>query len=488
MIGNKKNRFLIVLVLLTALYGAYWFFLGAYYSFPNAEDISLTKGHKNFSVRNEVLNLLLSYDGRYFTNVLHSANPLTFGKTDYYKYSNMFSILFFFMCLYLLFSQIILFQNKVAAFAFSLMFLVLNFTLSPSLVHELYWLVSSYVYLYAWCFWMIWISLFLAAKKTNLFLKSTVYYAFSNLFLFLSIGINEMFLVINTLSLFLLALYEYYTYKKLSHPLFSLIIVSGFSILFFISSPGISRRLSLFDEGSSYSFLEVLKYSFSHFFEEGYRVLFSSYATIGLFGLIILKGFQTKVSFKLNKVKLLFFSLFCFVGLYLMTMPFYLTMGVKNLFFPNRIFTAVDTGFLLLGVLISFYISELIANKISKDVVLFFKTIFITILIYGLFFQVNNISLLKAEYNNGTLLAYKKEMTERFETINKSKENKTCWKKAIIKPLVNKPKSIYFDPDIKPNREDEYWNEAYESYFFIDEISYESDTSSKLENLKAFFK
>ena len=52
----------------------------------------------------------------------------------------------------------------------------------------------------------------------------------------------------------------------------------------------------------------------------------------------------------------------------------------------------------------------------------------------------------------------------------------SCWRIAVLPPLENTPRSIFMAPDIKANKLEYFWNNAYEKYFNVDEIRLEGDT------------
>ena len=61
-----------------------WLTTGAWFSFPNAEDLSVSFKPRDMGIFYSVVQLLREYDGRYFTNLLHALNPLAFGAIEGY--------------------------------------------------------------------------------------------------------------------------------------------------------------------------------------------------------------------------------------------------------------------------------------------------------------------------------------------------------------------------------------------------------------------
>ncbi len=461
-------------------------FIAAYYSHPNAEDLSLIGAAKNMGILNSSYMLLATYDGRYFTNLLHGFNPLVLGWVDAYKYTVSFSILFFISCLVLFVKSIYPKLKWFKVLLFSALVVLLNFSLSPSLVHQLYWLVSSYVYLYAWCFWLLWVSSYLYFMRAQNSTVKSILYFITNILLFLAIGINEMFLVLNLATLVVLVGYHSYKHQfKLIENL-PILITFTLSFMLFASSPGILSRVDSLDVNPS-SFA-MIKSGFN-----GLKHYSISLAHILLFNVMIIPTLILIGSdfFQLSKIKLRAstIAMILILGLaviYGMTLAYYLLMGTGLEEYPNRIFTSIYTGIIFL-VLVG--VAPLIVNSINQ---LQFPSVFIQLVQslsivmvgVGLYFGNNNIHLIQQELESGLIQAYDEDVRTQYATIAAAKNKQSCWTTAVIQDLNNLPVSIFMTPKIQENRIKPYWNNAYEAYFLIDEIRIKKDTVTKLENTK----
>lgn len=77
---KKISLRLLVFTTVIFIFWAYcWFLLAAFFAQPNAEDLSLIANAKKDGILTSAAMLLNTYDGRFFTNILHGLNPLYLG-------------------------------------------------------------------------------------------------------------------------------------------------------------------------------------------------------------------------------------------------------------------------------------------------------------------------------------------------------------------------------------------------------------------------
>jgi hypothetical protein len=459
------------------LAGYFFLLIGAYYSHPNAEDFSLAGTAYNEGIIMSTISLLISYDGRYFTNVLHGLNPLAFGLLEYHKWMAVFSMLFFTGAFYFFISAIFRETKWYYLLLFSLFIQLLCLGLSSSLVHELYWMVSSFVYFYSWIFWFLWVGCFLryiADVKHRL-----MYCFFSNIFLFLAIGINEMFLVLNVISVgYLIYLDKVHNQRSVTHHI-PIVITLLSSVLLFITSPGIIERWLYYyaPAEENIGYWGVFKNSIIHFPFEFIRILTENGVIIAVVVLIATRFIKLQIApfEKLNQIQKNILFALCIVTLYFMTLAFYIPAGRLETDFPNRIYTSINTGMVICFVL---FIPIFLRRYFSYNSPIIH---FVALLIIGsgMFWGNTNIRLIKDEYQMGLLQRHNEEMTKRYEIIYEAKNRNDGQQIAVIDTLSAKPRSIYYGPDIEANRNPAYWNQAYEAFFNIDEIKLNGDTISK---------
>lgn len=482
MLIKVLDKINITIFILIVVFGFSLLILGAYYSHPNAEDLSLAVGPKKIGLLNSISILLTDYDGRYFTNALHGLNPLAFGWLQGYKFAIIFSIIFFWGSLSVFLKSIFITTKNIKIYLLGAILSLTIFAYTPSLPHFLYWLVSSYVYLYAWCFWFLWVGLFIFYIKSKLNHKKNILYVFSNLLMFASIGINEMFLSLNILTVFILLGLD----KKLNatnyYKNIPSILVLVVSVGLFISSPGIGSRYGSFHIEPTFNNLLIsFSQALTDFAIVTKNVLFKNVSLVSLTFLVSLGFFDLHV--QQSQIKhLLFYLLVTIFVLFTMTIPYYFTIGVVVEGFPHRIYTSIIVGLILSVVLLLglFLLNRIGSQKLIQSYLPYFS--FILLIIIGLdLINNNNFKLLQSELKNQSIQLYSQEMEERYIVLKKAGEEHHCWKKALVSPLVHKPKSIFHNPDIEPNRKEKIWNQVYENYFELDEVGFISDTINKKE-------
>lgn len=465
------------LLLVIILAGYFLLFVGAYYSHPNAEDFSLTGATLKEGVIMSTLILLTSDDGRYFTNVLHGLNPLAWGLLEYHKYIAIFSVLFFVAAFCFFISAIFKPSQWHNNLLSSGLILLVCLALSSSLVHELYWMVSSFAYFYSWIFWFLWVGCFLRYRANE---KPRLgYYFFSNLLLFLAVGLNEMFLVLNVISVGYLVYIDIQKNKVGVTLHLPIIITLVSSVLLFISSPGTTERwlhhIPPAEENIGY--WVVVQNSITHFVGEFFRVLTKSGIVIAAAFLISGRFLNLKTNsfIPLNQRHTIRLFALCIIVLYLMTWGFYLPMGQTEPHFPQRIYTSIGTGIIICLILfVPFFLQKPFSNSNSKIHFIAILTIGV-----GLFGSKTNLRLIIDEYSAGLLQLYDREMNQRYIVIEQSKKYDGFRQVAVIDTLTAKPQSIHYGPDIEPNRTPAYWNRAYEAFFGINEVRLKNDTVFK---------
>jgi len=159
---KKISNFILILLIIV---GYSILFIGATFTNPNAEDFSLSATAKNIGVAPSIIEVLISYDGRYFSNFLHAINPLAFGWINGYKWMSFFSLVFPVFILFFFLRSFRSIFNKYDFFVISSFFMLINYALTPSLPHLVFWMSSSFVYLYSWCFMLLWLGFFIRFYK-----------------------------------------------------------------------------------------------------------------------------------------------------------------------------------------------------------------------------------------------------------------------------------------------------------------------------------
>lgn len=486
MVNNKKliSGFNLVLFAIILLYGYGYLFLGAYFSHPNAEDLSLSVNAKNHGILYSVINVLVNYDGRYFTNILQAVNPISLGCINCYKYITLFSIILPVFCLSFFLRSISNTLKFIPSILLSSLFVLVNYAISPSIVHQVYWMSSSFVYHYSWCFYLLWVgSFFLFLKKKGKTRKHT-WYILSTVFMICNMGMNEMFLALNGITIVCGFFYIFNYYRTNLIHFWSFAVNGLVAILFFVSNPGISKRFHSLND-SPIDVIPTFINSTVDFWIE--LIQFASYGAI-LLPTIILFFIHFIWDLEANKKLLRYLISIPFIALYISILAFYFPMGFQaNV--PVRVYTVVFFGLLLYSTLVLPWIIQVKTKDLLKTKLPKYKStisfICLIIIAGSIIFMDNNIGLLQEEYNSGKIETFNTSNTTRYAIINETlKKSNSCWSVAVLPPLTNTPTTIYHQPDIKPNRKESYWNQAYERYFLLNEVRLIGDTLLLLEHLQ----
>lgn len=440
----------------------FWLFIGAYYSYPNAEDLSLANISRDEGILNAATRVLCTFDGRYTTNLLHGLNFLAFDWYYGYKWMPPIAIsLFTWSCFFFIKSIFIKSISNYYAILSSLIFVCIFFTVAPTLQHSLYWMIASFVYLYPWIF-LFFLGGFILKYMES---EKNIWFFLSLLFLFLATGLNEMFLVFNgVLISFLLVI----SFKKKKFFLESslLFIIGILSILLFITSPGIIYRINA-QNNESLIFTQLMFKASGFFLNATLNWLFKNVFIV--FGGFLIFYFLPERKIFLTKKQVLLILIVAISTAFLMTFTFYLPMGYN--FYPRRVFSSLLPFFLLSLVFIFIFIFK------KKQVInSYFVVCISSFLLLGIFNSKNNINTIKEEYSNGILTRFKSKMDKQYYLLKNVKRGEFIWSKVELKKLDSLPSVTAYGPNIEPNRKDYFWNEAYQIYFHVDEVCLEGDT------------
>jgi hypothetical protein len=450
------------------LYSFYWFLLGAFYCHPNAEDLSLCGLSRDKGIILGALEMLATYDGRYFTNILHGINPLAFNWYHGYKWMPLLGIVGLAGSITFLLRAI--FSKSISLFTaltFSLIITVIHLATVPSISHHLYWMVSSFVYLYPHIFVFLWLSCYINFYKSG----SVTWLCIAIIFLVLSNGLNEMFLSLNLILVSSILWFSIIKRDALFAPV--VIILAGlFSTVAFISYPGIISRVeSLEMDREGVSAINFLYLSLKQFFEVCFDWIVKKPVFIVVTAFIghyfsYQCSFQGMLRFKFLIVP------FTLVVMYAMTLAYYIPMSVKD--DPSRIYGSVQLVFMTGLILFFAVFFNQVKIKVSQKV--FSGAVFISFL-----FNSGNIFNIKEEYQSGIFKTFQLKMESNFQILSvASAPAQKCWTRVEIVDVFPIPSTIAHDPYILPNRELPFWNQSYERYFYLDEVTLKGDTLSMI--------
>lgn len=479
--GSGKSR-LNLLLLAAILYGIIVLGIGSYYCWPNIEALSLAGEAKAIGVFNSAESLLKNYDGRFFTNILHGINPLVIGNIYGYKIMPFLAFFLFTYSFYFLIETIYeLEKNKTEAVILAFFFAIIHFALSPELVNELFNMIGSFVYLYGFCFWMLWVGGVLRFSYATKPLWKHFYFFFICIFLICSTGTSEQILVLNFISIFSFLIYYILRSKEGFIRFIPVFLIGISSILFFISCPGIRVRINDFSSETDYNhtLLDSIQLGISHYIIFIKQLFTDSYALFLPCILFVSTKFQLRSNFKefiqSIKPKLLYLLPSILIIPFFLTLPYYLPAGNMEII-PYRIYnTVISTTQVFLLITLSF-ITCFFTLKIHYRSLQYFLLVW---LLFSLFMGHNNYKKIIKEYSSGKYDVLNDVMLKNFNELHKAQQSKTHWKSAFIEPFYDKQLTIYYPVILKENREDSHWNFAIERYFMLNEVGLKNDTINK---------
>ncbi|HAP68760.1 MAG TPA: hypothetical protein DCR04_03395 [Flavobacteriales bacterium] len=461
--------------------GYFWLLVGAYYAFPNSEDLVLALDPRDEGIINSVMILLKTYDGRYFTNIMHGLNPLAFNWIEGHRLMPLFAIVFcvgaFYYFLRTFFNA---WLSKLEAMILSAAVYLLHFWTVPSLVHELYWMVSSFVYLYPIPFVFIWTASayhYLFTFTIGGWKKLTAFVA-SALSLWAAIGLNEMFLSVNLLLIGSGCYYLFRTDREKLKEFAPLAIIGIVSIIFFVSCPGPWSRMNENSPGGGALFV------FQRLTRDIYSVLWDSSAvswTTLIFVLGVTSWYAVLRKEDAPEVDNKKLFLWCMGLLMLGTstlLPYYAVMNEG--YVPYRVYGSFV--FVLHAIMIMLAVSKLsryFKNKTQPVSLLKYAVGALAALLLCIdlfvsqeegFPYKNNIALIREQYTSGVLQQFELEMNARYSALNASSHLPRDKRIIVLETLSKIPDPVYHIPDIYPAGEDDAWNGYWEDYFKVNEI------------------
>lgn len=454
--------------------------LGVFHSHPNVEDLELAVAPRELGWVKALVNILITYDGRYSTNLLHCINPLVWGGINTYKYLILFGFIFFMLSLKIGVFNLTtgVFSKKLFAF-----FVFSGFVLAtiPSYAHALYWMGSSFVYLYASVFMILFTSLlikYVSKQDSNSFLNFVVLCLVG----FIAVGFSELYLPFYLALSILILTYAYKTKTVIREELVLIAFLCFFSVWFAASSPGLSYR----QEKSNFLagaldfnvylvlFKNYIKFIWHYIFTFQFLFFILSSAFLYKFSIITEK-------FRFSNLQIIGIFLFGAVLTLVMTVPFYLAKNYVIEDLPIRVYTPTAIIYCLMTFFVLAPRIARIMEQFSKNELLFqllFLIIFI-INLFGINAQRMDWQVLFSDAISGKLQSFDGFMLNRYKEIERAKESESEYIIVCTEEMVDYPKSLYTYPDIESNRAKSKWNKYMEAYFKIDEIKVSSEKDEK---------
>lgn len=469
---GKQNIQKISLLLLYAIFfmGLLPFLVLSFYNHPSADDYLWTMMVLKTNLWQFQVYNFYEWSGRYFSNILVGLNPLVFHSFLGYQLASLFSILAFFLVVFLLIKEltkgVFLFSQQLLG---ALIFVVLFLAYTPSVVELFYWFTGTYVYttanilffLFIYCLLKLMNAYVTDAKLARLKMSMTALTV-------LMMWSNEIIIVCLGGMLFLLA--SLTTYHK--HPsakffmfLMGIAIISALASLL---APGNAARAAvMFPNKFNISF--TLHATLSKFLETLYWI---KNVPLWLISLLFLP-----VCIKLSRESSLFSNHFYIhpilsVGLWLAILclayfPIYLATGLESIAMrvksTNYLFFIVG-WFFNIQVCVGFLLKKYgAAEKVQflRQPLPFYLVLPILLIFCYKFFSTNsNVGEAWADLSGGVAKTYDTKMKERYKLLNE--------KNTVIPYIIEQPTTLFF-VELDENPID-WKNKNFADYFGVDSV------------------
>lgn len=443
--------------------------IGCFFTRANAEVLDIMADINRSGLQSAIERLLLNYDGRYFTNILHGLNPVAYGYLEYYQLMPILGILLFFGSIYFWISTFFVdvpVKQKLFLVSITVFF---HFAFTPDITSELFNLIASYVYLYGICFWVIWTASafrFYHAQKPA---EKLLWFLFAAFGIIASTGTNEQLIVLNGITVLGLLFFN----KSIArgHELIPFILIVVICSLFFVSCPGWRYRVLIEQHIHNQSAQGIFFNGFVSYFQNVWSFLFPLFI---LFPVSLLGSISINSSNKLFKwltfkdVIILYVLIFLagFVGAFI-----YLAGVQNNDSPPGRIY-CVTFSLLQLSVLLLF---PHIAHKLK--VILAKRPLGLLLVLFLFVCGTNNFTLILKEYRSGYYDKFLSMYDSRMKSIQQAQNDDLKWKSACFENAELSLNMLYYPVEVKPNRGAA--NSNFEKYFGLDEVYFCDDTIRK---------
>ncbi|MDD3878046.1 MAG: DUF6056 family protein [Bacteroidales bacterium] len=450
-IKNKNLALLIHILLLLPV------FILCIYIHPSADDFIYSSWYKapvsvNFWEYHK--GNYLTWNGRYFSTLLLTINPLVFGSFTGYKILAIVMLLFFYGALYAFFKTIFNTLDVKAVHIISLLIMISYLNIVPSLSETVYWMSATLTYFLAWAMTLLMWVFILKYYHSNTSKRNAIVVL---LLAFCVIGSNELSAFLTGFTGLGLIILKVLKNKK--PDAFSLLFftVSIILILIVILAPGNNNRLNFFENHYNINF--AITNTFYNFFKITILHI-KNPAIISLCFLSFLNAHKLLKSSQLFQKIKNFNPLFFLISVVCIILFFYFTsafnMGIQP---PLRVH-----GFISFLVILSLAFFAILLNQKHQFLVLEANQLLkINSLLIGVFcfFVLTDFHKKDGEnyYIKGNIMLAVYDLTHdapkfnhalnnRYKLIQQAKrEQKTSLSLPV---LPYKPRSIFF-ADIKPD-------------------------------------
>lgn len=473
--SRRSQQWIFVLVVLYVGWGLIHLVLGAWYAPPNAEDFALSVAPKEVGKLNSVIQLLVYFDSRYTTNILHAVNPLVFNCYHSFYLITCFTLFLFIAAFYFFIGGLapgIKHTNRLLMAAAAI---VTFYAHIPSLPFGLYYMASTFTYIYPAILWLVWVGCWLRIYYNDE-RRFYIYSIVGLVTLLFSFGCSELFVVIN---LFTLAGIFFTTFGKGKTVFWNALpffLTGAIAMLLILNFP--SRKIvaeKLYGELAE-------RYPGSNFLV----------ASIGMYGRHFIKFFiqpsQLFILFiytywvaEVNAPKKLlprsaaFLTLLTLFFSYVLCWAYFVPRGSSvedPVYVFNVALFVAFCGFVFVIPIGLFGIE--VWHHVRN-----YLPLIMAALLFAVVVMDSNYTSIRADCSSGLLQAARNRQNKFYNAVDSVKQPGQHKKVVYFELMKQLPQSVSLPGDLLPNRQSEDWNLAYELYFDIDEVRLEGDTIFK---------
>jgi len=418
------------------------------YVHPNAEDVLIAQKSRDQGIFYAAAQMLWQYDGRYATNILHGLSPLAFDSYNGFRLVPLGNILFVTLALCFWLNQF--FPGIRNPFFIALAFVLTHLAIAPGLPFQITFYAASLIYFLPWGMLFLWTATLIRHLRRP---DQPGWFYISAVLLLIANGMSELFLVYNLLAvlLFFVAGLSQPTDRNRWVSLWAMGLLYAASALFFVGSPGISSRLADYaPQTQTLSLVEKLQWASTEATQLYLpRLIENSLLFLPVCLLIALALPGTFRSTEQPIWKALAWGLPIFAVL--STLSYYLTIAVPQAN-ADRIYNTLFFSVQLMAVGLVYRMRAFLPAVKAGQWIIWFG------MLLALGLTDNNYNRLIAEYRDGTIPAFDRQMQARIDSL-----------RAV-------PHHFWHQTDVVAQRREHFWNRSYERYFHLDELRISSDT------------
>jgi len=450
-----KNKIITVSLLLILL--KYVFI--SFFVHPIGDDFTYAFKGKNENMISCLIGEYLTWNGRYFSNVLVLINPISFNNFALYKaIPIVLIILSVFSFYYFIKTFMAGSLSKTELFNISLILSLLFFYQMPDLSEGIYWYTSAVTYHIANIMFLFYACLLYHFFKGK-YICNSMFFSFLLLIflLLINFGFNEIHVLIFVLMFSTIIIISHINkFNIIRNYSLVLLLISLLLALFVIVAPGNSLRASNFE--NNFNFFHSLKNSTAQ------TLRFFLYWTNSAV-LILLSIFYIEFHKKVVKSNTLFAKSFYLTplwsGLLLIivimsgSFPAYWATGIQGQLRTMNVsyFLFILLWFINLSVWINTFDKK---HNLKINIPPIISMIFMIFIFLSLVFTKNGSKVVSDIYRK-KLYSFDKQMKERYLLINSEQDT------IYFKPIIDPPESIFvYDITDEP----EHWKNASYSIFF----------------------